>query len=94
MTGAAEGIGAMLAEGFARHGMDVALLDIQESAAAETAARLARETGRECIAMGWMSVIASLMETAAIMINAMIGAGLDQCGRRGRAPLIGGAPGR
>ena len=38
VTGAAEGIGAMLAEGFARHGMDVALLDIQQDAATATAA--------------------------------------------------------
>lgn len=97
VTGAAEGIGAMLAEGFARHGMDVALLDIQESAAAETAARLARETGRECIAYGVdVSDREALMETAAalhdkrddwgvVWINAGVGVGAPLIGRSARA---------
>lgn len=51
ITGAAEGIGAMLAEGCARAGMSVAILDIQAKSAAATAARLQEETGSACFAV-------------------------------------------
>lgn len=95
ITGAAEGIGAMLAEGFARNGMDVALLDIQEEAAEATAARLRAETGRDCFAVGVdVSDRAALVAAAAdlaekrsdwgvVWINAGVGVG---------APLVGGNP--
>lgn len=95
ITGAAEGIGAMLAEGFARHGMDVALLDIQEQAAEATAARLRAATGRDCFAVGVdVSDRAALCACAdqlaekrddwgVVWINAGVGVG---------APLIGGNP--
>lgn len=95
VTGAAEGIGAMLAEGFARHGMDVALLDIQQDAATATAARLALETGRDCFAIGVDVSDRDAMIAAAdnladkrddwgmVWINAGVGVG---------APLTGGNP--
>ncbi len=95
VTGAAEGIGAMLAEGFARHGMDVALLDIQKEAADATAARLARATGRDCFAMrvdvsdrdAMVAVADDLAEKRSdwgmVWINAGVGVG---------AALIGGNP--
>ena len=95
VTGAAEGIGAMLAEGFARHGMDVALLDIQKEAAQDTAARLSAETGQDCFAM-WVDVsdrdamVAAAEELAQkrddwglVWVNAGVGVG---------ARLIGGNP--
>ena len=45
VTGAASGIGAGIAEGFAREGADVALVDLVEDAAAEPALRAARVHG-------------------------------------------------
>ena len=45
VTGAASGIGAGIAEGFAREGADVALVDLVEDAAAEPALRAARVFG-------------------------------------------------
>ena len=97
ITGAAEGIGAMLAEGFARNGMDVALLDIQEEAAAQTADRLARDTGRDCFAQGVdvsdrdavMRAAAALQERRAdwgmVWINAGVGVGAPLIGKNARA---------
>lgn len=97
VTGAAEGIGAMLAEGFARNGMDVALLDIQQDAAASTAARLSGETGRDCFALGVdVSDRDALMQTADIIrqkrddwglvwINAGVGVGAPLIGQNARA---------
>jgi len=97
VTGAAEGIGAMLAEGFARNGMDVALLDIQEQAAACTADRLSQETGRQCNAYGVdVSDREALMQLAAdisqkrddwgvVWINAGVGVGAPLIGKNARA---------
>ena len=51
VTGAAEGIGAMLAEGLARRGMQVAVLDIQAEAAQRTAAHISEVSGQACIAV-------------------------------------------
>ena len=41
----------MLAEGLARAGMSVAILDIQQAAAQATADRLSRQTGSPCFAV-------------------------------------------
>ena len=95
ITGAADGIGAMLAEGLARSGMAVALLDIRAEAAAETAARLTAETGSTCFAVGVDVSDRDALFAAAeklkarpepwglVWINAGVGAG---------ASLIGGSP--
>ena len=97
ITGAAEGIGAMLAEGFARNGMDVALLDIQEEAAEANAARLRAATGRDCFAVGVdvsdrdavMQAAAALQERRAdwgmVWINAGVGVGAPLIGKNARA---------
>ena len=97
ITGAAEGIGAMLAEGFARNGMDVALLDIQEEAAEANAARLRAATGRDCFAVGVdvsdrdavMQAAAALQERRAdwgmVWINAGVGVGAALIGKNARA---------
>lgn len=51
VTGAAEGIGAILAEGFARADMAVAVLDIRGEEAAETATRLNALGAGDCFAL-------------------------------------------
>lgn len=51
VTGAAEGIGAMLAEGFARADMAVAVLDIRQDQATRTAARLNELGTGDCFAV-------------------------------------------
>ena len=95
VTGAAEGIGAMLAEGLARAGMSVAILDIQQAAAQATADRLSRQTGSPCFAVPVdVSDRDALLQVAEdlqarpepwglVWINAGVGVG---------APLVGGNP--
>ena len=95
ITGAAEGIGAMLAEGCARRGMAVAILDIQAEAAHETARRIGAETGQDCLALPVdVSDRAALMAAAdelqghkadwgLVWINAGVGVG---------APVVSGKP--
>ena len=95
VTGAAEGIGAMLAEGLARRGMQVAVLDIQAEAAQRTAAHISEVSGQACIAVPVdVSDRDALMDAAAqlkahpadwglVWINAGVGVG---------APMIGGRP--
>ena len=95
ITGAAEGIGAMLAEGLARRGMQVAVLDIQAEAAQRTAAHISEVSGQACIAVPVdVSDRDALMDAAAqlkahpadwglVWINAGVGVG---------APMIGGKP--
>ena len=95
VTGAAEGIGAMLAEGLARRGMQVAVLDIQAEAAQRTAAHISGVSGQACIAVPVdVSDRDALMDAAAqlkahpadwglVWINAGVGVG---------APMIGGKP--
>ena len=51
VTGAAKGIGAACAFAFARHGADVVLGDVLEERCADTARRIAEETGRETLAV-------------------------------------------
>ena len=51
VTGAAKGIGAACALAFARHGADVVLGDVLEERCADTARRIAEETGRETLAV-------------------------------------------
>ncbi len=51
VTGAAKGIGAACALAFARHGADVVLGDVLEKRCADTARRIAEETGRETLAV-------------------------------------------
>jgi NAD(P)-dependent dehydrogenase (short-subunit alcohol dehydrogenase family) len=52
VTGGAQGIGAAIARRLAAEGMSVTLLDIQAEAAAETAERIATETGSAVHAFG------------------------------------------
>ncbi len=49
VTGAARGIGAACARGFAEHGADVVLADVQAAQCAETARRIAADTGAETL---------------------------------------------
>ena len=51
VSGAAKGIGAACALAFARHGADVVLGDVLEERCADTARRIAEETGRETLAV-------------------------------------------
>jgi len=52
VTGAAQGIGLGISQALAREGADVALLDINATAAAEAAAEIAANTGRRAVALG------------------------------------------
>jgi NAD(P)-dependent dehydrogenase (short-subunit alcohol dehydrogenase family) len=52
VTGAARGLGAVIAERLASEGLDVALLDINEVGAKQTAHRIAEETGAKVVALG------------------------------------------
>ena len=52
VTGAASGIGAAIAEGFAKDGASVALLDLNEKQAQELARLLTEKYGTKCIAIG------------------------------------------
>lgn len=52
VTGAAQGIGAAIAERLAREGLAVAVLDVNEVGAKETADRIAEETGAKVVAFG------------------------------------------
>jgi len=52
VTGAARGLGAVIAERLAAEGLDVALLDINEVGAKETAHRIAEATGSKVVAFG------------------------------------------
>ncbi|KGT89547.1 short-chain dehydrogenase [Erwinia typographi] len=51
VTGAASGIGSAIAELFAQEGAQLALLDLNSAACESLAARLQRETERQCIAL-------------------------------------------
>src|SRR5690349_6794392 len=51
VTGGARGIGAATARRLARHGADVAVLDLDEAAAARTAEAIAEETGRRTLGL-------------------------------------------
>ena len=51
VTGAARGIGAACARGFAEHGADVVLADVHAAQCAETARRIAADTGAETLAV-------------------------------------------
>ncbi len=51
VTGAASGIGAAIAEGFAAEGASVALLDFNEAGAVECAERASKKHGAKCIAV-------------------------------------------
>ena len=51
VTGAAQGIGAACARGFAEHGASVALADVQGAKCEETARRIADETGAATLAV-------------------------------------------
>ena len=85
----------MLAEGLARRGMQVAVLDIQAEAAQRTAAHISGVSGQACIAVPVdVSDRDALMDAAAqlkahpadwglVWINAGVGVG---------APMIGGQP--
>ena len=95
ITGAAEGIGAMLAEGFARADMAVAVLDIQQEAATATAERLNELGQGECFACavdvserGQLTTLAEDLKArpepwGVVWINAGVGAG---------ASLVSGNP--
>jgi 3-oxoacyl-[acyl-carrier protein] reductase len=52
VTGAARGLGAATAERLAREGLAVAVLDVNEVGAKETAERIAAETGSHVVAFG------------------------------------------
>lgn len=52
VTGAARGLGAVIAERLAHEGLDVALLDINEVGAKETADRIVAATGSKVVAFG------------------------------------------
>jgi NAD(P)-dependent dehydrogenase (short-subunit alcohol dehydrogenase family) len=51
VTGAAQGIGAAIAARLAADGSSVAILDRQQDLAAETAAKVAADTGNTCVAV-------------------------------------------
>lgn len=51
VTGAAQGIGKAVATAFAEAGMDVAIVDVNLAKAKETAAEIAKKTGRKVIAL-------------------------------------------
>ena len=52
VTGAAQGIGEAIARRLAQEGLSVAVLDINEAAATETAERIAKETGATTVGLG------------------------------------------
>lgn len=52
VTGGARGIGAATAQRLAEDGADVALLDLAEAAAAQTAKEIAAQTGRRALGLG------------------------------------------
>ncbi len=52
VTGAARGIGAAIAERLAREGLSVAVLDVNEVGAKETAAAIAEATGANVVGLG------------------------------------------
>lgn len=52
VTGAARGLGAATAERLAREGLSVAVLDVDETGAQDTARRIAAETGAHVVADG------------------------------------------
>ena len=52
VTGAARGLGAATAERLAREGLAVAVVDVDEAGARETAARIAADTGSHVVAYG------------------------------------------
>ena len=52
VTGAARGLGAVIAERLAQEGLSVALLDVNEVGAKETALRIADTTGSKAVAFG------------------------------------------
>jgi 3-oxoacyl-[acyl-carrier protein] reductase len=52
VTGGARGLGAVIAERLAEEGLDVALLDVNEVGAKETAERIAGATGSKVVAFG------------------------------------------
>ena len=52
VTGAARGLGAVIAERLAEEGLDVAVLDVNEVGAKETADRIAEATGSKVVAFG------------------------------------------
>lgn len=95
ITGAGDGIGAMLAEGCARADMAVAVLDIREAAAVETATRLDRLSAHDCFAVtvdvsdrDALMAVAERLKThpepwGMVWINAGVGAG---------AALVSGNP--
>lgn len=51
ITGAGSGIGNAIAELFAQHGADLALLDLEPGAVEQLAARLHADTGRRCLSL-------------------------------------------
>jgi 3-oxoacyl-[acyl-carrier protein] reductase len=72
VTGAARGTGAAVAVGVAGNGMDVAVLDADEAACADTVSRIAA-LGRRCVAVGTDVTDAGAVDAALSRVCAELG---------------------
>ena len=82
VTGAARGLGAATAERLAREGLAVAVLDVDEAGARETAERIAAGTGSQIVAYG-----CDVRDRA--QVGAVVAAAADELG--GLDTLVGNA---